>query len=118
MKRVVLTTAANGRAEVSAIYAANLLPSTVAAFRVGGANRCTTTRVGALESEMNAATVAGIWCIVATEVVTANPGCLMQVRASLRRNSSAARVRHIADLLDEAYGGAKTKRATIGKPRE
>jgi len=51
----------------------------------------------------------------ATEVVTANPGCQMQVRASLRRNGSSARVRHIADLLDEAYGGAKTKRAIIGR---
>jgi glycolate oxidase iron-sulfur subunit len=53
----------------------------------------------------------------ATEVITANPGCLMQVRACLRRNGSAARVRHIADLLDEAYGGAKTKRAVIGRER-
>jgi glycolate oxidase iron-sulfur subunit len=51
----------------------------------------------------------------ATEVITANPGCLMQVRASLRRNGGAATVRHIADLLDEAYGGAKTKRAIIGR---
>jgi glycolate oxidase iron-sulfur subunit len=51
----------------------------------------------------------------ATEVITANPGCLMQVRASLRRNGSTARVRHIVDLLDEAYGGARTKRAVIGK---
>jgi hypothetical protein len=25
------------------------------------------------------------------------------------------RVRHIADLLDEAYGGARTKRAIIGR---
>ena len=53
----------------------------------------------------------------ATEVITANPGCLMQVRASLRRNGSTMRVRHIADLLDEAYGGAKTKRAIIGSGR-
>ena len=51
----------------------------------------------------------------ATEVITANPGCQMQVRASLRRNGSRARVRHIAELLDEAYGGAKTKRAIIGR---
>jgi Fe-S oxidoreductase len=50
----------------------------------------------------------------AAEVITANPGCQMQVSASLRRNGSTARVRHIADLLDEAYGGAKTKRALIG----
>jgi glycolate oxidase iron-sulfur subunit len=51
----------------------------------------------------------------ATEVITANPGCQMQVRASLRRNGGRARVRHIAELLDEAYGGAKTKRAIIGR---
>ena len=51
----------------------------------------------------------------AVEVVTANPGCQMQVSASLRRNGSTARVRHIADLLDESYGGAKTKRARIGQ---
>ena len=51
----------------------------------------------------------------ATEVITANPGCQMQVGASLRRNGSRARVRHIAELLDESYGGAKTKRAIIGR---
>ena len=51
----------------------------------------------------------------ATEVITANPGCLMQVRASLRRNGGTARVRHLVDLLDEAYGGARTKRALIGR---
>ena len=50
----------------------------------------------------------------AVEVITANPGCLMQVRASIRRNGGELRVRHIVDLLDEAYGGAKTKRASIG----
>jgi glycolate oxidase iron-sulfur subunit len=49
----------------------------------------------------------------AVEVITANPGCQMQVSASLRRNGGSARVRHIADLLDEAYGGAKTKRSEI-----
>ena len=52
----------------------------------------------------------------ATEVITANPGCQMQVGASLRRNGSTTRVRHIAELLDESYGGAKTKRARIGRP--
>jgi glycolate oxidase iron-sulfur subunit len=51
----------------------------------------------------------------ATEVITANPGCQMQVGASLRRNGSRTRVRHIAELLDEAYGGAKTKRSIIGR---
>jgi len=41
----------------------------------------------------------------AEEVVTANPGCLLQLRQSLERNGSDMRVKHIADLLDEAYGG-------------
>ena len=47
----------------------------------------------------------------ATEVITANPGCAMQLRASLLRNGSSARVRHIVDLLDESYGGEATARA-------
>lgn len=50
----------------------------------------------------------------ATEVVTANPGCAMQLRASLERNGSTVRVRHIADVLDEAYGGASTKQSLVG----
>ncbi|HET7094135.1 MAG TPA: (Fe-S)-binding protein, partial [Thermomicrobiales bacterium] len=51
----------------------------------------------------------------AVEVVTANPGCAMQLRASLRRNGSRARVRYLVELLDEAYGGARTKRALVGR---
>jgi glycolate oxidase iron-sulfur subunit len=42
----------------------------------------------------------------ADQVVTANPGCHMQLRTSLRRNNSTMPVRHIVELLDEAYGGA------------
>jgi glycolate oxidase iron-sulfur subunit len=42
----------------------------------------------------------------AVEVVTANPGCYLQVASSLRRQGAKMRVRHIADLLDEAYGGS------------
>ena len=44
----------------------------------------------------------------AEEVVTANPGCAMQLRASLARNGGSARVRHVVEVLDEAYGGAAT----------
>jgi len=46
--------------------------------------------------------------ILATEagaVITANPGCHMQLRTSLRRNGSDLPVRHIVEILDEAYGG-------------
>ena len=51
--------------------------------------------------------------IVAThaeQVITANPGCHMQLRTSLQRNGSAMPVRHIVEILDEAYGGAEAAR--------
>jgi glycolate oxidase iron-sulfur subunit len=38
-------------------------------------------------------------------VVTANPGCHMQLRTSLRRNGVEMPVRHIIQILDEAYEG-------------
>jgi glycolate oxidase iron-sulfur subunit len=41
----------------------------------------------------------------AVDVITANPGCAMQLRTSLGRNGSEARVKHIVEILDEAYGG-------------
>ncbi len=43
----------------------------------------------------------------AGEVITANPGCHMQLRSSLGRNGSTTQVKHIVELLDEAYGGKK-----------
>jgi glycolate oxidase iron-sulfur subunit len=42
----------------------------------------------------------------ASEVVTANPGCAMQLRTSLIRHHSGLPVKHIVELLDESYGGA------------
>ncbi|MDQ3541573.1 MAG: heterodisulfide reductase-related iron-sulfur binding cluster [Chloroflexota bacterium] len=41
----------------------------------------------------------------ADTVVTANPGCAMQLRTSLLRNGSSLPVRNIVEILDEAYGG-------------
>jgi glycolate oxidase iron-sulfur subunit len=41
----------------------------------------------------------------ADQVITANPGCHMQLRTSLQRNGSTMPVRHIVEILDEAYGG-------------
>ncbi len=43
-------------------------------------------------------------------VVTANPGCAMQLRTSLKRNGVEAEIRHIAEILDDAYGGERTAR--------
>ena len=42
----------------------------------------------------------------ADEIVTANPGCAMQLRTSLLRNGATRPVRHIVEILDEAYGGS------------
>ena len=35
-------------------------------------------------------------------IVTANPGCLLQLRAGLAERGSPVQVRHIVELLDEA----------------
>jgi len=40
-------------------------------------------------------------------VVTANPGCLMQIQAGLRAAGSRMTVVHLMDLLDRAYGSAR-----------
>jgi glycolate oxidase iron-sulfur subunit len=53
-------------------------------------------------------------------IVTANPGCLLQLESGLaRRGARGVRVRHIADLLDETYrrGGAAAKDRRVS-PRE
>lgn len=39
----------------------------------------------------------------ATEVITANPGCAIQIATLLREAGSDVKVTHIADFLDEAY---------------
>lgn len=42
----------------------------------------------------------------AMTIVTANPGCLLQLDAGLRREQSSIRVEHIMTLLDRAYEAA------------
>ena len=39
----------------------------------------------------------------ATTIVTANPGCMMQLQRGVRRAGLKADVRHIVELLDESY---------------
>jgi glycolate oxidase iron-sulfur subunit len=38
-------------------------------------------------------------------VVTANPGCILQIEAGLRAHGAAVEVLHIVEVLDRAYGG-------------
>ncbi len=40
-------------------------------------------------------------------VATANPGCAMQMTVHLREKNSPIRVKHVIELLDEAYGNYK-----------
>ena len=39
----------------------------------------------------------------AEQVVTANPGCMMQIEMGLQKRGAPVKVRHVVDLLDEAY---------------
>jgi glycolate oxidase iron-sulfur subunit len=41
----------------------------------------------------------------AEAVVTANPGCILQIAKGLRERGSATAVHHIVEILDRAYGG-------------
>jgi Fe-S oxidoreductase len=43
----------------------------------------------------------------AEQVVTANPGCMMQIEMGLHQRGVPAPVRHVVDLLDEAYRGER-----------
>jgi glycolate oxidase iron-sulfur subunit len=42
----------------------------------------------------------------AETIVTANPGCMMQLQRGVARAGLQAEVRHVVELLDEAYGGS------------
>ncbi len=48
--------------------------------------------------------VASIIATGAHVVATANPGCDMQVTAGLKNAGYSARVQHVVEILDEAYG--------------
>ena len=39
----------------------------------------------------------------ASQVITANPGCMVQIEQGLRQMGAPARVIHVVDILDEAY---------------
>jgi glycolate oxidase iron-sulfur subunit len=39
----------------------------------------------------------------ATVIATANPGCILQLRAGARLYGRGQRVAHVVELLDEAY---------------
>jgi glycolate oxidase iron-sulfur subunit len=42
-------------------------------------------------------------------IATANPGCMLQLRAGVQEHSSGHRVMHVVELLDEAYTAGSDK---------
>lgn len=56
-----------------------------------------------LEKKMSMANVTG-----ASVIATANPGCMLQLRAGVKRHGQSQRVLHVVELLDEAYSNAST----------
>jgi glycolate oxidase iron-sulfur subunit len=57
----------------------------------------------AMSKRLRERKVANIIETDAQVVATANPGCDMQVTAGLKNAGYSARVRHVVELLDEAY---------------
>lgn len=51
-----------------------------------------------LENKMSMVNLTG-----ASIVATANPGCMLQLRAGVERHGKGQRVMHVVELLDEAY---------------
>ena len=51
--------------------------------------------------------VANVTRTGATIVATANPGCALQLAAGLRASGNRATVKHVVELLDDAYGAYK-----------
>jgi glycolate oxidase iron-sulfur subunit len=41
----------------------------------------------------------------AAAVVTANPGCILQIAQGLRARGAPVKVLHIVEVLERAYGG-------------
>jgi len=39
----------------------------------------------------------------AEEVVTANPGCMLQIEQGIKAQAGGEKVSHVVDILDEAY---------------
>jgi glycolate oxidase iron-sulfur subunit len=45
----------------------------------------------------------------AEAVVTANPGCILQIQAGLEAHNATVRVMHLVEILDRAYGGERER---------
>ena len=91
------------RALLAAIPGLQIVPLEEADWCCGSAGTYNVTQPELARSILDRK-VANIVRSGADAVVTANPGCLMQIQSGLRSAGSNVRVVHLLDLLDEAYG--------------
>ena len=92
------------RALLAAIPGLEIVPLEEADWCCGSAGTYNVTQPDLARSILDRK-VANILRTGADTVVTANPGCLMQIQSGLRQADHDVRVVHLFDLLDEAYGG-------------
>jgi glycolate oxidase iron-sulfur subunit len=93
---------AQPRALLAAIPGLEIVPLEEADWCCGSAGTYNVTQPDLARSILERK-VANIVRTGADTVVTANPGCLMQIQSGLRQAGSDVRVVHLLDLLDEAY---------------
>jgi glycolate oxidase iron-sulfur subunit len=103
------------RALLAAIPGLEVVPLAEADWCCGSAGTYNVTQPDLARSILERK-VANIVRTGADTVVTANPGCLMQIQSGLRQAGSSIRVVHLLDLLDEAYrAGAPTAVRSAGR---
>jgi glycolate oxidase iron-sulfur subunit len=90
------------RALLAAIPGLDVVPLEEADWCCGSAGTYNVTQPDLARSILERK-VANILRTGADTLVTANPGCLMQIQSGLRHAGSNVRVVHLLDLLDEAY---------------
>jgi glycolate oxidase iron-sulfur subunit len=90
------------RALLAAIPGLEVVPLEEADWCCGSAGTYNVTQPDLARSILERK-IANIVRTGADTVVTANPGCLMQIQSGLRNADHKVRVVHLLDLLDEAY---------------
>ena len=95
------------RAVLGAIPGLELVEMEASAMCCGGAGFYSMVQPE-LSGQILDTKVGNVAATGAEQVVTANPGCMMQIEQGLASSGCPAagrRVAHVVDLLDEAYGG-------------
>ena len=90
------------RSVINAIPGVELVEMEEASLCCGGAGIYSTVQPE-LAQRLQQRKVSRVLATGAEEVITANPGCVMQIEQGLRGQGRPMPVRHVVDILDEAY---------------